>query len=62
MNIVIAKLKQYWPEIVLIAGAVWSVVGTQVQTAVGSHPELSAVLAALVAIGARALPSSVSGK
>jgi hypothetical protein len=50
-------LKKYWPTIVLIAGAVWGVVGTQVQAAVSAHPSLVAVLGPLVIALAHLLPS-----
>ena len=56
----LSLLKKYWPTIVLIAGAVRGVVGTQIQAAVSAHPSLVAVLGPLVVALAHLLPSPVS--
>ena len=60
MDALLSLLKKYWPTIVLIAGAVWGVVGTQIQAAVSAHPSLVAVLGPLVVALAHLLPSPVS--
>jgi hypothetical protein len=56
----LALLKKYWPTIVLVAGAVWGVLGTSIQSAVAAHPNLVAVLGPLVVALAHLLPSPVS--
>jgi hypothetical protein len=53
-------LKKAWPEIVLAAGALWTVFGTQIQAVISAHPAVSAVIGVLVAVGTHLLPSPVA--
>jgi len=53
-------LKKAWPEIVLGAGALWTVFGTQIQAIVAKNPEASTIIGILIAVGTHLLPSPVT--
>jgi hypothetical protein len=55
-------VKKFWPEVVVIAGGIWTGFGTQIQAWIGAHAGVTSVLGVIALVVAHLAPSPVAAQ